>query len=145
MNAATQPELLSNPTPSGIHPDEWAARVQLAACYRIFAMLGWWEMIFNHITVRLPDSDRVWATVGAGYQVNRKLSIDVSYAHIFAKNGTIAISSPANPAFNPLLGAYFGNTRGHVDILSAALNYRWDDPTVTADGPPKGAALVRKY
>ena len=56
MNAATQPELLSNPTPSGIHPDEWAARVQLAACYRIFAMLGWWEMIFNHITVRLPDS-----------------------------------------------------------------------------------------
>ncbi|MFZ4472144.1 MAG: class II aldolase/adducin family protein, partial [Limnohabitans sp.] len=27
------------------HPDEWAARVQLAACYRIFAMLGWTEMI----------------------------------------------------------------------------------------------------
>ncbi len=38
------------------HPDEWAARVQLAACYRIFAMLGWVEMIYNHITVRLPDS-----------------------------------------------------------------------------------------
>jgi len=39
-----------------IHPDEHAARVQLAACYRIFAMLGWTEMIYNHITVRLPDS-----------------------------------------------------------------------------------------
>ncbi len=38
------------------HPDEWAARLQLAACYRIFAMLGWTEMIYNHITVRLPDS-----------------------------------------------------------------------------------------
>jgi ribulose-5-phosphate 4-epimerase/fuculose-1-phosphate aldolase len=38
------------------HPDEWAARVQLAACYRIFAMLGWTEMIYNHITVRLPNS-----------------------------------------------------------------------------------------
>ena len=38
------------------HPDEWAARVRLAACYRIFAMLGWTEMIYNHITVRLPDS-----------------------------------------------------------------------------------------
>jgi len=38
------------------HPDEWAARVQLAACYRIFAMLGWTEMIYNHITLRLPDS-----------------------------------------------------------------------------------------
>ncbi len=39
-----------------LHPDEWKARVELAACYRIFAMLGWTEMIYNHITVRLPDS-----------------------------------------------------------------------------------------
>ena len=38
------------------HPDEWAARVQLAACYRIFAILGWTEMIYNHITVRVPTS-----------------------------------------------------------------------------------------
>jgi ribulose-5-phosphate 4-epimerase/fuculose-1-phosphate aldolase len=39
-----------------MHPDEWQARVQLAAAYRIFDMLGWAEMIYNHITVRLPDS-----------------------------------------------------------------------------------------
>jgi ribulose-5-phosphate 4-epimerase/fuculose-1-phosphate aldolase len=38
------------------HPDEWAARVELAACYRIFAMLGWTEMIYNHITVRVPNT-----------------------------------------------------------------------------------------
>ncbi len=38
------------------HPDEWTARLELAACYRIFAMLGWTEMIYNHITVRLPKS-----------------------------------------------------------------------------------------
>ena len=38
------------------HPDEWAARLQLAACYRIFVMLGWTEMIYNHITIRLPHS-----------------------------------------------------------------------------------------
>ena len=38
------------------HPDEWTARVQLAACYRIFAMLGWTEMIYNHITVRVPTT-----------------------------------------------------------------------------------------
>jgi ribulose-5-phosphate 4-epimerase/fuculose-1-phosphate aldolase len=40
----------------GMHPDEWKARVELAACYRVFAMLGWTEMIYNHITVRLPDN-----------------------------------------------------------------------------------------
>jgi ribulose-5-phosphate 4-epimerase/fuculose-1-phosphate aldolase len=59
MNAQLKPEQLAAPIPDfnpGFHPDEWAARVQLAACYRIFAMLGWVEMIYNHITVRLPDS-----------------------------------------------------------------------------------------
>src|SRR5689334_10749899 len=37
---------------------ERKARVELAACYRIFDMLGWTEMIFNHITLRLPGPDR---------------------------------------------------------------------------------------
>lgn len=47
------------PTLSGAsiyHPDEWAARVELAACYRIFALLGWTDMVMSHITLRLPDS-----------------------------------------------------------------------------------------
>jgi len=47
---------LLHPPPAAMHPDEWSARLQLAACYRVFAMLGWTEMIYNHITVRLPDS-----------------------------------------------------------------------------------------
>ena len=51
-----------SPSPSAVrplsdwHPDEQAARVRLAACYRIFAMLDWTEMIYNHITLRLPAS-----------------------------------------------------------------------------------------
>src|SRR3989337_2826941 len=36
---------------------ERKARVELAACYRIFNMLGWVEMIFNHITVRVPGPE----------------------------------------------------------------------------------------
>src|SRR3970040_1835310 len=36
---------------------ERAARVELAAAYRIFDMLGWTEMIFNHITVRVPGPE----------------------------------------------------------------------------------------
>lgn len=40
--------------PPGIAPAEWTLRVELAACYRIFAMLGWTELIYNHITVRIP-------------------------------------------------------------------------------------------
>ncbi|MCB2002782.1 MAG: class II aldolase/adducin family protein, partial [Rhodoferax sp.] len=41
---------------NGMHADELLARVELAACYRVFALLGWTELIYNHITVRLPDS-----------------------------------------------------------------------------------------
>jgi len=39
---------------------EWQARVQLAACYRVFDLLGWTEMIFNHITLRVPGPERVF-------------------------------------------------------------------------------------
>jgi ribulose-5-phosphate 4-epimerase/fuculose-1-phosphate aldolase len=48
--------VLKSAPPAHLHPDEWQARLQLAACYRIFAMLGWTEMIYNHITLRLPAS-----------------------------------------------------------------------------------------
>jgi len=40
---------------SEMSASEWEARQQLAACYRVFAMLGWSEMIYNHITVKLDD------------------------------------------------------------------------------------------
>jgi hypothetical protein len=53
LASTAPPSALVHPS---IHPDERAAREELAACYRIFDMLGWAEMIYNHITVRLPDS-----------------------------------------------------------------------------------------
>ena len=39
---------------------ERASRVQLAACYRIFDHLGWTEMIFNHITLRVPGPEKLF-------------------------------------------------------------------------------------
>ncbi|HSD52991.1 MAG TPA: class II aldolase/adducin family protein [Burkholderiales bacterium] len=39
-------------------PAEREARVQLAAAYRIFDYLGWTELIYNHITLRLPGPER---------------------------------------------------------------------------------------
>ena len=43
-----------DPRPAHIAPAEWQARVQLAAAYRIFAHLGWTELIYNHISLRVP-------------------------------------------------------------------------------------------
>lgn len=47
----------SGERPHGFTSGEWAARQKLAACYRIFAMMGWDEGIYNHITVKVPDED----------------------------------------------------------------------------------------
>jgi len=40
--------------PGSISLEEWHLRLELAACYRLFDYLGWTELIFNHITVRVP-------------------------------------------------------------------------------------------
>src|SRR5258708_39509444 len=37
--------------------EEQTLRVQLAAAYRIFDMLGWDQLIFNHITLRVPGPE----------------------------------------------------------------------------------------
>ena len=41
--------------PERFAPEEWEARVQLAAAYRIFDHLGWTELIYNHISLRVPN------------------------------------------------------------------------------------------
>ena len=40
--------------PKRFSPQEWDARVQLAAAYRIFDHLGWSELIYNHLSLRVP-------------------------------------------------------------------------------------------
>src|SRR3954470_2448821 len=44
--------------PDGMASEEWRLRLELAACYRIFDHMGWTELIYNHITMRLPGPDR---------------------------------------------------------------------------------------
>ncbi len=39
---------------------EWQARLDLAACYRIFDHLGWSESIYNHISVKVPGEDNAF-------------------------------------------------------------------------------------
>ena len=50
------PEAPTDREPPGMAPAEWAARIELAACYRLFGRLGWHEMIYNHITLRVPGT-----------------------------------------------------------------------------------------
>ena len=39
-----------------VSPEEWQLRVDLAAAYRMVAMFGWDDLVFTHISARLPGS-----------------------------------------------------------------------------------------
>jgi ribulose-5-phosphate 4-epimerase/fuculose-1-phosphate aldolase len=77
--------------------EEKRLRIELAACYRIFAMLGWTELIYNHITVRIPGPE-------THFLINR---FGLHYTEVTASNlvkidvsGNIVdgSSAPVNPA-----------------------------------------------
>ncbi|MGF1707714.1 class II aldolase/adducin family protein [Enterovibrio baiacu] len=36
---------------------EWQQRVDLAACYRLVADMGWGDLIYTHLSLRIPDTD----------------------------------------------------------------------------------------
>lgn len=40
-----------------VSDEEWQVRVELAALYRLVALYGWDDMIFTHISARLPGPD----------------------------------------------------------------------------------------
>jgi ribulose-5-phosphate 4-epimerase/fuculose-1-phosphate aldolase len=40
-----------------VSAQEWALRVQLAACYRLVALYGWSDLVFTHISARVPGPE----------------------------------------------------------------------------------------
>lgn len=49
MNIASLKEVVS--------AEEWALRVDLAACYRLVALYGWSDLVFTHISARVPGPE----------------------------------------------------------------------------------------
>ena len=40
-----------------VSPEEWQARLDLAACYRLVDVYGMTDLIYNHITLRIPGTE----------------------------------------------------------------------------------------
>ncbi|QIG48386.1 TonB-dependent receptor [Nordella sp. HKS 07] len=67
-------------------------------------------------SMRLPDADRIWASVGASYKCDERLSIDVGYTHLFVEDA---------PVDETTFGIrYAGTSQGSVDTISVGLRYR---------------------
>src|SRR5271170_3814507 len=91
-------------SPTAMDPEEWRLRCELTDFYHLVDFLGWTEMIFNHISVRLPGAVH-------RYLVN---PFGLNYAEITPENllkvgvdGRLVEPAdyPANPAGFALHGA----------------------------------------
>src|SRR6266566_60817 len=40
-----------------VSSEEWEARVNLAAAYRLVALYGWDDLVFTHISARVPGAE----------------------------------------------------------------------------------------
>jgi ribulose-5-phosphate 4-epimerase/fuculose-1-phosphate aldolase len=52
MNANSQSEIQKL-----VSAEEWQLRVDLAACYRLVALYGWSDLVFTHISARIPGPE----------------------------------------------------------------------------------------
>jgi ribulose-5-phosphate 4-epimerase/fuculose-1-phosphate aldolase len=52
--AMNQHAKVATSIPTGISPEEWQARTDLAAVYRLCARYGWGDVIYNHCSMRVP-------------------------------------------------------------------------------------------
>jgi ribulose-5-phosphate 4-epimerase/fuculose-1-phosphate aldolase len=104
MNARNQGLLMEEAARSGraalpMTEAERAARVRLAAAYRVFDHLGWSESIFNHITMRVPGPEPVFLINPFG----------LMYREVKASN-LVAVDlegQPVRPADHPINRAGF--------------------------------------
>ena len=69
-------------------------RIQLAGCYRVFAHLGWDELIFNHITVKIPGSDGEFLINPYGLHYQEVTASNLLKVNV---NGELLDQSPYQP------------------------------------------------
>lgn len=50
-------KMLNDSNQTAIDPAEWDVRVKLAAAYRLVDYFGWCELIYGHLTAKVPGPD----------------------------------------------------------------------------------------
>ncbi|MGD9874567.1 MAG: OmpP1/FadL family transporter [Kiritimatiellia bacterium] len=71
-----------------------------------------------HRTPRIPDADRTWLSLGAGYRLNENLSIDLGYTHLFINDSRVQMLGTTGDYLN-------GSYEGSVDIASIQASWKF--------------------
>lgn len=82
----------------------------------------------NFRTTRIPDGDRRWIAAGATYELNDRLSMDLSAAYIDVSEERVNLTE--NVPIGAASSTYTidGVIEGDVGIISAGLNYKISPP-----------------
>ena len=75
-------------------------------------------------TMTVPDADRVWLAFGARYQLDKNMSLDFGYAHIFF-NDVKTARRVMNTSETATLEVVRGDFKTHANLLSVQLNYNF--------------------
>ncbi|SUQ02458.1 aromatic hydrocarbon degradation protein [Vibrio owensii] len=75
-------------------------------------------------TTTIPETDRLWLSVGAGYEWSKNLTLDAGFTYIFAKDASISEPRDASDNEAALLGgAFTGEVTGNVWLIGVQANY----------------------
>jgi len=74
----------------------------------------------EHRTATIPETDRTWLSVGAGYQWSEQLSFDAGFTYIFAKDAKMLEDDDASSVFG---GDFEGEVTGSIWLIGLQANY----------------------
>jgi long-chain fatty acid transport protein len=72
---------------------------------------------------RIPDEDRYWLSIGAGYQFSDQLVLDIGYSFLFAKKADIDKTATGEDQYR---GALKGSFEGHSNVFGAQLVWNFN-------------------
>ncbi|MDF2153767.1 outer membrane protein transport protein [Vibrio sp. CAU 1672] len=77
-------------------------------------------------TATIPETDRLWLSIGAGYQWSEQLTLDAGFTYIFAKDATISEPRDASDGQAAQIGGTFnGEVTGNVWLIGVQANYHF--------------------
>ncbi|MCC4797829.1 aromatic hydrocarbon degradation protein [Enterovibrio norvegicus] len=79
-------------------------------------------------TITIPETDRLWLSLGAGYEWSKNLTLDAGFTYIFAKEAPV--KEPRDHVASDQLGQLFGGsfegkTSGSVWLAGVQASYRF--------------------
>ncbi|WGK82279.1 outer membrane protein transport protein [Vibrio aestuarianus] len=130
-------DLVGRAQPSEVKIENWEDnyRFALGATYQLDAKLALragvaYDMAAvsdKNRTITIPETDRTWLSIGAGYAFTDQFTLDAGFTYILAKDAPITESRgyASDDAAEKIGGQFVGTTTGNVWIIGVQANYRF--------------------